>query len=481
MEKTKSLISTILLILLFVLVLISRFWNFWGVDFTGDEANHVKKAASVAIGIRDLARFSNPDVAFKNIYIPILQHNHPPLEFLVLIPFGLFEPREFYARLVYVILGSLALVFSYFWVRKCLDKKLAGYFFILFGTSAYVIWWSQTAIYVSLAISAGVFLVLSIVYFHKKPNSQSLLFLVLSEAFGLLVFLDFIFYLPSLIWIIWEKRKFLKKSDFFKPFGLFFLTAGIFCSAYVTYALFFGPRFAGFNYVINAKLAGQANVIGNVKGYFLNFFGYPGVSTLLPFSLLTIIFMKKLHYFKYLYLVVIIYLAVFIFKSPTPFHYLASTFGIFLLLATYGLGLVGERTRPIILILVVVFNFIGFWPIFMGRRNPQFIDSSAPNNALVISKIAKKCIISDNETYISSNDPWKTAYYFGRPSTIEKDGTGARVATISDYLDGKLNQVVLIHVGDNLITNEQHAKLTEKAFSKIHLDRESVYIFKNCG
>lgn len=465
---------------LLLLVFLPRFWYFWTVDFTGDEAMHVKKAVSVARGARDLVNLDSPKVAFKNIYTPILEHNHPPLEFLIMIPFGLLEPREFFARLVYVVLGCFALIFSYLFAKNIFGKKLAGYYFIFYGTSAYAIWWSQTAIYVNLAIAAGVFITLSIVNFYLKPHKKSLLLLFISEAFGLLVFLDFIFFLPAVVWVIWDKRSFLKRSDFALPFILFFLTVGVFYLNYIIYALTVGPKYAGFNYVLNSKIPAHASIVNNIKGYFQNYFFYPGVVILLPFSALTVFFSEKYGYLKYLYPVVLIYIFVFVLKSPTPFHYLSSTYGILLVMAAIGMSHVNNRTRGAVIVLVILINFLGFWQVLAGYHNPQFIDSYAPNNSRAISTIAKRCVIFDNETYISSNDPWKTTYYFGRPSTIEKDGTGARVATIDDFLNGKLEEVVMIHVGNALISNEEHNKLAKKAHARYEFDRETVYIFKNC-
>lgn len=465
---------------LLLIVFIPRFWYFWTADFTGDEATHVKKAVSVAAGIKSLVKLDNPEVAFKNIYVPLMEHNHPPLEFLILLPFGLLEPREFFARLVYVILGCFALIYSYFFAKNIFGKKLAGYFFIFFGTSAYAIWWSQTAIYVNLAISAGVFITLSFVNFYLKPDKKSLLILFASIAFGLLVFQDFIFYLPSLIWIIWDKRRYLKRSDFIVPVILFSLTTGMFYLNYIFYAFITGLKGAGFNYVLNSKIPVHANIVNNIKGYWRNFFAYPGVVVLLPFSFIFIFFAKKYQYFKYFYPVLFLYIFIFVLKSPTPFHYLSSIYGVFLLAAAIGMSHISAKLRPTIIALIILVNILGFWRIFEGNHNPQFIDGSVPNNATAVSKIAKKCVVSGSETYISSDDPWKTAYYFGRPSTVEKDGTEARVETIREFINGKLEEVVLIHVRNDLISKEEHDELASKANLKFEFDRETVYIFKNC-
>ena len=480
MLKDNRFLRFLLIWLLLLVVFIPRFWNFWTVDFTGDEAAHVRKAVSVATGVRDFIKLDNLQVAFKNIYTPIMEHNHPPLEFLILIPFGLLEPKEYFARLVYILIGTFALIFSYFFAKNIFGKKTAGYFFIFYGTSAYAIWWVQTAIYINLAISAGVFITLSIVNFYFKPDRKSLLLLFGSEAFGLLVFHDFIFFLPAVVWIIWDKRSFLKRTDFTMPVILFFLTAGVFYLNHIIYAFTVGPKYAGFNYVLDSKIPAQANIVTNLKGYWRNFFSYPGVVILLPFSALFLFFSEKHKYYKYFCSVLLIYIFVFVLKSPTPFHYFSSTYGILLLMAAIGISHMGSRIRPAVIAIVMLINLLGFWRVFGGIHNPQFIDSFAPNNAEGISKIAKKCVVSDNETYISSDDPWKTAYYFGRPSTVERDGTGARIATIGDFLAGRLDEVVLIHVGDNLITREEHEKLSLRAHSKFLFDRETVYIFKNC-
>ena len=472
----------LLVLSLLLIIFIPRFWYFWNADFTGDEATHVKKAVSVATGIKSLVKLDNPSAALKNIYQPILEHNHPPFEFLALIPFGLIEPREFFTRLVYVLSGSFALVLSYFFVRSIFGRKIAGYFFIFFGTSAYAIWWSQTAIYINFAITAGVFITLSLVNFYRKPNGKSLLILFISEAFGLVVFHDFVFYLPSIIWIIWDRRSFLKKSDYIVPFALFLATAGVFYFSYIFYAFTIGPKYAGFNYVLNSKITAHADVVINIKDYMRNFFLYPGVVVLLPFSLMAFFYSEKQRYYKYLYPVLIIYIFVFVIKSPTPFHYLASTYGIYLLTAAIGVSYIGNKIRPSVISIIILVNFLGFMPIFGGKHNPQLFGDSyiANNNMKEIAVLAKRCFTSDADTYISSDDVWKMTYYFGRQSTVERDGTEARVATIRDFLAGKLNEVILIHVGNDLISQEEHDRLTEKAQRRFVFDNESVYIFKNC-
>lgn len=470
----------LLILLLLLITFVPRFWNFWTIDFTGDEATHVKKAVTVAVGFKNLATLDNVSTALKNIYIPILEHNHPPLEFLILIPFGLIEPREFFARLVYVVLGSLALILSYFFTRNIFDKRLAGYFFIFFGTSAYAIWWSQTAIYINFAIAFGVFITLSIVNFYKNPSHKSLLFLALSEAFGLYVFLDFIFYLPSIIWLIWNKRRLLKKNDLVLPIVTFLILTSIFYAPYLTYSLLGGPQFAGFNYVLNDKLAASPDVLRNLKGYWNNFIAYPGVFILFPFVFLALSFVKKLRYFKYLFLVIIIYFSVFILKSPTPFHYLASTLGIFLILASEGIDLIKPQLRAFVVIFIITVNFIGFHKIFTGQHNPQLFDDKSPNNAKAISTIAKKCVTLDDETYISTDDPWKTGYYFGRHSTVEKDGVEARIETIEEFLNGKLTNIVLVHIRKDLVDQSIQSSLKAKAVTFQDFNDEVVYLYKEC-
>lgn len=479
MLKNKRFLKTLVIFSLIFIIFVPRFWYFWKLDFTGDEATHARKAVSVATGIKGLITFDNPTAALKNIYIPILEHNHPPLEFLILIPFGLVEPREFSARLVYIIFNCVVLISSYLFLRKYVEKKLSVYFFILFGTSVYVVWWSQTAIYVSLAIAAGAFMAIAMSYFYKLPSKVSLFYLCVTQAFGLLVFADFIFFLPANLWLIWEKRKLFEKSDFIKPLFLLFSTAGIFYFLYIGYSLSGGPNSAGFNYVINQKLASSVDPLKNLVGYWNNFFGYPGVVVLLPFVLFSPFLSRKIRYIKYFYLTIFIYVAVFVFKSPTPFHYLASTFGMFLLLTSEVLKYF-KMNGPIIIGFIILINSVSLFEIISGTHNPQLFDLKAPNNAGAISRIARACVVGDNETYISWDDPWKTAYYLGRNSTVEKDGTEARVETIREFLNGDLTNIVLVDVKNDLIDEDTHRDLKKRSTKSISFDRETVYLFKNC-
>lgn len=125
-------------------------------------------------------------------------------------------------------------------------------------------------------------------------------------------------------------------------------------------------------------------------------------------------------------------------------------------------------------------NLLGTAEIFKGLHNPGLFDNNALNNARGISKIAKKCVVVDNETYISTDDPWKTGYYFGRHSTVEKDSTEARVETIRKFLLGNLSNVVLIHTSDDLIDKDMTKVLKEKSTEAINFSGETVYLYKDC-
>ena len=94
-----------IIILLLIFGLISRLWFFWRPIFSGDESLHVLKAVSVDRGLFDLIRGNQINIALTNIIDPILKHNHPPLEFLVLTLSAPLHPQELFARLNYIIIN----------------------------------------------------------------------------------------------------------------------------------------------------------------------------------------------------------------------------------------------------------------------------------------------------------------------------------------------------------------------------------------
>src|SRR3990172_6195945 len=149
-SKYKFLKSHIFLIFLLLFSITARFWFFWQPSFSGDEAAHMSKAVSVARGVVDLVTFSNVQTAFKNTFFTIWEHNHAPLEFLILIPATVLEPREFWARFIHVFVNILTLISGYIFLKKVRGQRTALAFAVFFGTSIFVIWWSQIAMYLNL-------------------------------------------------------------------------------------------------------------------------------------------------------------------------------------------------------------------------------------------------------------------------------------------------------------------------------------------
>ncbi len=475
----KKFLSSFEILPLFLISLgiTTRFLFFWKPSFSGDEAFHVLKAVSVSRGIFDLIRLNNIHAALTNIFLPILEHNHPPAEFLILLPMVPFEPREFFVRFWYVLLSILVIFVSYLLLKKN-HKQIALSFLVLITTSAYAIWWSQTAMYHSLALAAGIFISILILIFSKKPNGKNLLLLSFSSSLALLIFQDFIFYLPAIVWAVFENRSRLKLSQIFVSIAVYLLIACIFYIPYIAYAIF-GDRFhAGFNYVLNDKLTGRVNVGGNIVGYWNNFFAYRGVFTIWPFALLAVFLGRKIKYSKYLFLTILIYLTVYIFKSVTPFHYFVSILGPLMLLASEWIS--RQRSYRIIIFVILTLNLLGLVPIFAGKNNPQIVGQDSYDQLKKVGDLAKRCLGGDDETYISTADAWRSAYYFGRRSQLEQDGTEKRIETINWFLEGKAENVKLIHFKTGEIGEIEEENLKHLAFSSIQYDRDKVYIFKNC-
>ena len=223
----KQVTEILLVILLFISSIILRFWFFWQPSFSGDEATYTTKAISIANGIVGLVNGSKIDIAFLNILRPILQHAHAPMEILILVPFVGLHPREFFLRLIYVLIGCLILIIAYLVLKKLRNQHVALAFLIMFGTSVYAIWWSQTAMYQSLSMAASIIISLSIINFYKNPSPKALLFLAISPALGLLVFPDFALFIPAILWLIYDKKVTLGSKTLFIRY-LSFLSLSVF-------------------------------------------------------------------------------------------------------------------------------------------------------------------------------------------------------------------------------------------------------------
>lgn len=168
---------------------------------------------------------------------------------------------------------------------------------------------------------------------------------------------------------------------------------------------------------------------------------------------------------------------VYIVKSPTPFFYFSSILGIFILLATRYL--ITIKNVSFVALGLLIINLATLISVFRSP-NPQIYDAKASSDIKSIGQIAKSCITNDNETYISTSDAWLTAYYFGRNSTLERDGDEERLATVDLFLNGYADQVKLIHLRKDLVDNKTHNALLFKALKTREYEKDLVFIFKDC-
>lgn len=460
--------------------IILRFWFFWLPSFSGDEAEYASKAVQTLRGTLDLILGRNIHVALDNTFLPTLQHAHGPLEFLIAIPMVIFQPREFFIRLVFVVVGSITLVLSFLILKKLRNFYVASVFAIIFGTSVYAIWWSQTAMYQSLSIAASIFIFLSIIFFSKKPSRKTLNLLFLSPAVGLLVFPDFALFLPAIIWAVYDKRNYLKITDLLIAGGVFLVIAGTYYFPWVIYSIINGNQNVGFNHLLKAKLAANVDIIRNLEGFWGNFFSFPGVYAIWPFAALSILIIKKVNYVKYILLTTVLATSVYIFRAYTPYFYFVSIFALLCILASELIAR-QKQTGYVILILIVILNLNSVLSLLKGKHNPLIFGEKEQqiDRAKEVGSLAKRCIVSDEETFISTYPTGKSAYYFGRQSTAYYDGSEV-IPKIEEFLEGDANNIKLIHYRKKDLDGGLEEKLKKNALNVIQYNSDVVLLFKKC-
>ncbi len=315
-----------------------RFWKFSEYSFTGDEAAHMRKAISFSRGIFDLIKLDNPSIAVKNIYYTILQHNHPPLEFLLAVPASVTNDREFYSRLIFVLLNCLFLLISFPLVSKVLNKKTALFFLISLSTSMYAVEVSQIITHDSLVIIEGVLIALAMMNLLNRKNVKSLNLLLLSLILGLFTSIDFVLFLPTILILIYNLRGSLTKREIIKSFLMFIIVLSSFYIQYILYAFFpSSPQKAGFNYYLHRELSGNSlhlNIIAALKSYYNNFFAKNGVFPIWIFSIFAFIELgKRKKYILYLWSVILTFL-VFNLITFTTANFYMDFYGLFLIMST---------------------------------------------------------------------------------------------------------------------------------------------------
>ncbi len=467
--------------------IIYRFWFFWIPSFGGDESEHVTKAIRVARGLLDVITLKNINIALANIYQPILQHNHPPLEFLILVPSVFIQPREFSARLIYVLAGIATMLLAYKILKNIRGYKVGIIFLALFATSYYVISYTQIVTF-GLNLIAAVFITLAVMYFTKSPAANSLRWLVLTTAFGLWISIDYLIFIPPIIVIIWLNRNTLRKKDLLIYGITFIILVSLFYLPYYLYSRTpSSPKAAGFNYYLNAYLKSAS--LNQPPDYSLGqwlsfmwfyFFGLPSIILIWPFSLLGLTCIKKHKYLGYLTLIIITVILV-----EFPFikcctNYL-NIFGILLILAVEGI--LSIKTIGIgIGLLMVVANIVITSVYALNNYNPLTKKGHyTKDNIKKLAQTAKNCL-TDNKTYISTGDAWRTRYYFGKnmlPALEAEEITDERAT--SDFLENKLPyEIAFIHIDRDTISNSLEKKVSEKAVKEIITTKDKLYLFDEC-
>ena len=459
-----------------------RFWFFWRPSFSGDEGEYVSKAVQILRGINDLVLGRDIHIAIQNIFLPILQHAHGPLEFLLAIPMAIFQPREFFVRLIFVVIGSVVLILSFLILKKLRNINVATAFAVTFGTSVYAIWWSQTAMYQSLSMAASIFIFLSVLYFLKKPSRKTLILLFLSPAVGLLVFPDFALFVPAIIWVAYDKRKYLKITELVLAVGVFLIVAGVYYFPWIIYSIISGNQYAGFNFLLKAKLAARVDVYQNLQGFWNNFFSFPGVYTVWPFAILSTFLIKKVNYLKYVLLTVFLATLVYIFRAYTPYFYFVSIFAPICILASEWIAS-QKRLGKLILVAILILNLFSITLLLKGEHNPLIFGQKGHqlDEAKQVGMLAKKCIVKDDETYISTYPTGKAAYYFGRQSTAYYDGS-EMIPKMKQFLEGKAESVKLIHYSRGFFLTDKNLEeqLRGEALQIIEYKDDVALLYKDC-
>lgn len=456
-----------------------RFWGFWRASFSGDEANFVSLGVSTTRGFVDLIVSDNKKVALENLFLPILREAHPPMEILISAPVLFLKPREFFVRLVYIILNLIFLVSAYLVLKKLRNRRVSIAYLLIMATSAYAVIWSKIAMYQSLGMIAGAMIVFSIIAHLQSPSKRSLTTMFVSFAVSLLVFADFPLALPAILWTVYSTRRQLTYRDVIASGCIGLFIAGLFYIPWIGYSTIYGSRETGFNIYLGSKFKGEVDVIDNFLTYWGNFFSFPGVITVWPFAILSLTYMRKIWYLKYASLTTILYVVVYLLKPSGAYWYYVSIFGIISLLAAEWIARSG-KWFPVILAGVFVVNLIMIVPM-LGSATRPFVDTtSQPDGIKVIGETAKRCITRDDETYISTADYGRSTYYFGRPSFLYEDGAENRIKRMKWVLEGD-ERIKMIHFVEDQISDELKVALRQQAVREVRHGRDVGLLFKVCG
>ena len=225
------------------------------------------------------------------------------------------------------------------------------------------------------------------------------------------------------------------------------------------------------------KLESNPNLINNLRGFWGNFFAYGGVYVVWPLSILSITLVKTIKYLKYLIVTVFFATVVYAFKAYLPYYYFVSIFALFCIMASEWIAL--RKYRVFVLSGVFLLNLFSLLPLIQGIHNPLIFTGQQNDNIRKVGILSKKCIVEDNETYISTEDN-RTSYYFGRPSTVYQDGMENRIAQLRSFSEGQLQNVKLIHFVRRIIPTDLELELRQKSQITVEFQNDVVLIYKDC-
>ncbi len=483
-----SSIYVAVVVFLILIGTLLRMWGFWRPSFTGDEAGHMTKAVQMVRGLADLLLIKNPRVALQNIFYPLLQHNHPPVEFLILLPAVPFQPREFTARLIYVSVSIGALLLGFFSIKRIRGKKVALAFLSFFSISTYIVWFSQPITF-GLNISGGLLASIGVLYFYEFPSRRSLSILFATLTFCLFISIDFILFLPSLLLLIFQKRKFLQSGEIIRTSILFILIVSVYYVPYIGYSFLpKSPKGAGFiHYRSYFTINRSQQVTGQYKqglNYFLRekwdrFLGQPGIIVMWPFLIPALIFNKrKSILFLWLMLIAVLLIEVPIIPCCTVY---LNILGPVALIAAETVVIL--PLTSVFLSVIIIINLISTKPLLLGAPNPLIYRNWTFKNDRIreVGKIVKPCF-QGSQTYISTEDAWRARYYFGQsmlPAVENEDWT--KEEAVKQFLKGYLdNAVVLIHIHVPQINPLVIEKAKLKAKRTVQIGDNQIFIYKDC-
>lgn len=480
MAQSKLKVGVLALLMLSIIL---RFWGFWKPSFSSDEATYVIRAFSVTSKLNGFLAGKLSDTDRQTFLLQFLQHSHGPMEFVFMIPAMILRPRystaEFLVRLTWVIFGSATLILSSVWLRRLRSQTLSLLFLMFYGLSVYAIWWSQTAMYQSLSMAAGIFFSLALIRFTSNPSNRSLFWMFASLTFGLLVFPDLILFLPAAVWAIYDQRHSITAKGIIAGVVFLIVAAGIFYIPWIWYSTLPGTEKVGFRFLLQRKLLATVNPISNLAGFWQNFFSFPGVLVVWPISFFSVFLIRRVRYLKYLILSVILFSTVYITRAYIAYFYFVSIFPVLCLMAAEVAIAVKKRKLLFIGGTALAVQLWGVVPLIRGIHNPLIFSAEQQDRIRDIGKLARLCIPDDDETYISTEDT-RTNYYFGKLSKVYQDGADRRIARMRQFLEGDMDQVKLIHFRTGLLPTDLEQALKSRATHTVVYENDIALFFKDC-